>query len=206
MTTEHHARNSGTDSTGGPTRRALALSLLGGAAGAAVVLIASGQTWAEGMAEAAGGALPVTADGSDVSGLPSALALTGLAALVAVFAVRRTGRRIVSALLAFSGAAALATSLLGARDTGALERAAAEATGLTGAAVTAAEHTAWPWVSAIGGLLLVGAGVLALRHGARWPAMSGRYERDGRRPRRRAQDPGAPDALWKALDRGEDPT
>lgn len=40
--------------------------------------------------------------------------------------------------------------------------------------------------------------------------MSGRYERDGTpRPRkaaRTAPDPDRPEDLWKALDRGEDPT
>ncbi len=57
------------------------------------------------------------------------------------------------------------------------------------------------------GLLL--AGLLALRFGAAWPAMGGRYERDGTpRPRkaRTTPDPERPEELWKALDRGEDPT
>ena len=36
----------------------------------------------------AGGTLPLTADGQDVTGVPAALAVVGLAALVAVFAVR----------------------------------------------------------------------------------------------------------------------
>nr|WP_209311033.1 TIGR02234 family membrane protein [Streptomyces spiramenti] len=198
----------------------MALTLASGAAGAAVVLVSSGQTWAEGSAAAAGGTLAVDASGNAVSGLPSALALVGLAALVAVFAVRRTGRRVVSAVLALSGAGATATALVGSADTAALESAAAEATGLTQVAVTAVSHTAWPWVSAVGGLLLLTAGVVALAYGGRWPAMSGRYERSG--PRRERRGPRAddgpdaggsapkgeerPDEMWKALDRGEDPT
>lgn len=38
--------------------------------------------------------------------------------------------------------------------------------------------------------------------------MSGRYERDGTpRPRKaRPVDPDRPEDIWKALDRGEDPT
>ena len=73
-------------------------------------------------------------------------------------------------------------------------------------------HTAWPYVAAAGGVLLLLAGLLALRVRAPWPAMSGRYERDGaragapRRKARRAADPDRPEELWKALDRGEDPT
>lgn len=186
-------------------RRALALALFGGAAGAAGVLIAAGQTWAEGTATATGAELPVTASGSAVSDLPSALALVGLAALVAVFAVRRTGRRVVAAVLALSGAGALVAALLGSGDTAALHDSAAEATGLTEAGVVAVSHTGWPWVSAVGGLLLLCAGLLALSYGRQWPAMSARYERAGRRATRPV-DPDSPSEVWKALDRGEDPT
>ena len=65
-------------------------------------------------------------------------------------------------------------------------------------------------MAAVGGVLILLAGLLALRYGRLWPGMSGRYERGGApaRPRRRAQpvDPDRPEDLWKALDRGEDPT
>ncbi|MDB1088623.1 TIGR02234 family membrane protein [Streptomyces sp. ACA25] len=188
------------------SRRALGLALLCGAFGAAAVLIAAGQTWAEGTATATGGELRVTADGSAVSGLPSALALVGLAALVAVFAVRRTGRRVVAAVLALSGAGILAAALRDLGDTAALEHRAAEATGLASAAVTGVSHTGWPWVSALGGVLLLCAGLLALVYGRHWPAMSSRYERAERRAPRGGSDPDKPEDLWKALDRGEDPT
>jgi uncharacterized membrane protein (TIGR02234 family) len=63
-------------------------------------------------------------------------------------------------------------------------------------------------VAAAGGLLILLAGLLALRYGRLWPVMSGRYERDGRpRPRKvEPVDPDRPEDIWKALDRGEDPT
>jgi uncharacterized membrane protein (TIGR02234 family) len=50
------------------------------------------------------------------------------------------------------------------------------------------------------------AGLLALRYGRLWPAMSGRYERGTARPRAAAAPTDRPEDLWKALDRGEDPT
>ncbi|MDT0265033.1 TIGR02234 family membrane protein [Streptomyces sp. DSM 44915] len=188
------------------SRRALGVALLSGAAGAAVVLISAGQTWGEGNAQGGGAELPVTASGSAVSGLPSALALVGLAALVAVFAVRGTGRVVVASVLALSGAGALGSALLGAGDTEALDRAAAEMLGITDVAVTSISHTGWPWFSALGGLLLLCAGLLALSYGRQWPSMSSRYERNGRRAGRRGGDPERPEDIWRALDRGEDPT
>ncbi|MFI2510280.1 TIGR02234 family membrane protein [Streptomyces sp. NPDC018972] len=190
-------------------RLSLAVALLCGALGAAVALLATRQQWSEGTATVAGGAFPLTAKGSDVTGVPAALAVVGLAALVAVFAVRRAGRLAVAALLTLSGAGTVAAALLGASDSGALDEKAAQASGDTSATVDALSHTAWPYVAAVGGVLLLLAGLLALRYGRLWPAMSGRYERGGTpRPRRKpvAVDPDRPEDLWKALDRGEDPT
>ncbi len=82
-------------------------------------------------------------------------------------------------------------------------------TGDTAATALSLTHTAWPYVTAAGGLLILIAGLLALWCGRKWPAMSGRYERDDSpRPRRApaTPDPDRPEDLWKALDRGEDPT
>ncbi|MGW5334940.1 TIGR02234 family membrane protein [Streptomyces bauhiniae] len=189
-------------------RRSLAVALLSGALGAAVALLATRQRWADGTATVAGGNFPLTATGSDVTGVPAALAVVGLAALVAVFAVRRAGRFAVAALLALSGAGIVAAALGGVADGSALDEKAAATTGDTSATVQAISHTAWPYAAAAGGVLILLAGLLALRYGPRWPAMSGRYERGTDRPRRspRPVDPERPEEIWKALDRGEDPT
>jgi uncharacterized membrane protein (TIGR02234 family) len=187
----------------------LAVALGCGVVGATLVLFAAGKTWSHGTAGT--GSIHVHATGGQTTALPGALALVGLAALVAVFAVRRIGRYLVSALLALSGLGAAAGALARRGDHGALDSAAATATSLTHATATHTATTAWPFVSAAGGLLLLAAGVLALVWGPRWPAMSGRYERAGaaagpgaRAPER--VDPDRPEDLWKALDRGEDPT
>ncbi|WP_039637448.1 TIGR02234 family membrane protein [Streptomyces sp. 769] len=192
-------------------KRSLALALLLGAAGAGLALLASGRIWARGTAVLAQGELPRTVTGADVTGVPGALAVVGLAALVAVFAVRRVGRIVVAALLALSGLGVTVAAALGNADTSALREKAADAVGLAGADVHHVTHTAWPWVAAAGGLLLLLAGALALVFGRSWPAMSGRYERTpgGARGPRRAQaapDLERPEEIWKSLDRGEDPT
>ncbi|MGW0290296.1 TIGR02234 family membrane protein [Streptomyces tuirus] len=190
-------------------RLSLAVALLSGALGAAVALLATRQQWSQGTATVAGGAFPLTAKGSDVTGVPAALAVVGLAALVAVFAVRRAGRFVVAGLLALSGVGIVAAALLGASDSSALDEQAAQASGHTSASVDALSHTAWPYVAVVGGVLILMAGLLALRYGRLWPAMSGRYERGATpQPRRKAPavDPDRPEDLWKAIDRGEDPT
>jgi uncharacterized membrane protein (TIGR02234 family) len=190
------------------SRRSLAATLFLGAAGATVVLLAAGRVWAEGTASVGGGSVPLDASGSDVTGVPTALAIVGLAALVALFAVRRAGRLLVAVLLSLSGAGAATAALLGASGSGALDEQAARTTGDAAATVEALSHTVWPYVTAAGGALILLAGLLALRFGRAWPSMSGRYERDGtpRARKERPVDPDRPEDLWRALDRGEDPT
>ncbi|WP_351228475.1 TIGR02234 family membrane protein [Streptomyces sp. NPDC002133] len=190
------------------SRRSLAAALLLGAVGAAVVLLASGQIWAEGTAAVLGSSVSLEASGRDVTGVPAALAVVGLAALVAVFAVRGKPRLLVAVLLTLSGAGAAIAAYGSVSGTAALDEQARRATGDSAAAVDSLTHTAWPFVTAAAGLLILLAGLLALRYGASWPAMSGRYEREGGSPRKAAPatDPDRPEDLWKALDRGEDPT
>lgn len=63
----------------------------------------------------------------------------------------------------------------------------------------AADPAAWTAAGALGV-----AGVLLAWRGAAWPPLSGRYERGASAPR--AESASDPRDLWKALDRGEDPT
>ncbi|MEV7561037.1 TIGR02234 family membrane protein [Streptomyces sp. NPDC048331] len=194
------------DSRGG--RRSVAVALLLGALGATVVLLASGRTWARGTAAIGSDSLQLAADGRAVTGLPAALAIVGLAALVAVFAVRGRSRLLVSGLLALSGLGAALAAVLGSDGRQVLDAKAARTTADSAAHVAGLTQTTWPYVTAAGAVLILAAGLLALRFGRTWPAMGGRYERDGS-PRARtvaAVDPDRPEDLWKALDRGEDPT
>lgn len=192
-------------------RRSLALALLLGVAGAALTLLAAGKTWAHGTAKYAEGSVALTVSGSEITGVPGALALVGLAALVAVFAVRGIGRAVVSGLLVLCGAG-IVTAALTDGPGSALATAATAATTLASTTVVGESSTTWPWAAAAGGALLLAAGMLAVLRGRHWPGMSNRYDRDGatglpsRKAQRPAPDPERPEELWKALDRGEDPT
>ena len=202
-----------------PGRRSLALMLACSVLGASVALLAAGRTWAHGEVPFQRVMLQVSATGSQTTGVPSALALVGLASAVAVFAVRGFGRRLLGALLAIAGAGVVEVCVTAATGDAALNRRASAAVGLSTATAVHVSHSFWPWAGVIGGLLLVVAGVLAITRGRDWPGMSSRYDAP---TGRRVVGPGAaatagpgrdrpsaeqtPADVWKALDRGEDPT
>ena len=188
------------------SRGTLALMLLLTALGAALVLTAVGRTWAEGVAPGtAGGRIAISASGSKLTGLPTGMALVAMAAAVAVFAVRGRARLLVGLLTALAGVGAVAGALIGRTDTAGLHALAAAQLGLTSAHAEEITRTGWPWVALAGGLLLVAAGVVTARFGRNWPAMGSRYEAPTSR-RTAAPAGNSPADLWKALDRGEDPT
>ncbi len=173
--------------------------------GAVLVLTASGRTWVSG--QVSGQQLSVSAGGGEVSGLPSALALVGLASAVAVFAVRGLARVLVGALVALAGFGVAVSCALGAGDTAAVDAVAARKLALVGTTAEHITHTLWPWVGLVGGLLLAAAGLLTALRGRGWPAMGTRYDAPvAAKARPSAAAPSAPADLWKALDRGEDPT
>ncbi|MGW4383739.1 TIGR02234 family membrane protein [Kitasatospora sp. NPDC004531] len=189
-----------------PTSRGtLALMLVLTALGAALVLTAVGRTWAEGVAPGMGGRIAISASGSKLTGLPTGMALVAMAAAVAVFAVRGRARLLMGVLTVLAGAGAVAGALIGRAETAALHALAAGQLGLTSAHAEEITRTGWPWVALVGGLLLAAAGALTVRFGRNWPAMGSRYEAPTRK-RPTGAAGGSPADLWKALDRGEDPT
>ncbi|GLW70679.1 membrane protein [Kitasatospora phosalacinea] len=174
------------------------------AVGAGLVLTAVGRTWAEGVAAGMGGSrVAVSASGSRLTALPTAMALTGMAAAVAVFAVRGWVRVLVGALTVAAGVGAVAGALIGYTDTAGLHAVAAGQLALSSGRAEEVTRTAWPWVALAGGVLLVAAGALTAWFGRRWPVMGTRYDAPTRKAPARADSPAD---LWKALDRGEDPT
>jgi uncharacterized membrane protein (TIGR02234 family) len=218
--------------TGSPrSAREYAACLGLGGAGAALVLVALRQTWAH-VITTAPPPLPhgsLSVSGQDLVPVAGALALVSLAALAAVIATRRFARRLVGVVLALSAVATVALvsahlGIAGVLAAAAHAGSATQAGSVTGgggsgissgtvpggsvAGVSVAGHVAmvrFPWrgLAGLGALAVLGAGIMVVWRGARWPAMSSRYERPGG-----AQPPAGTDTatLWESLTSGVDPT
>jgi len=221
--------------TPGPAtaRRPFALTLLLGAAGAGLALLAVRQGWARAV-YVAPRPLPaqaITVTGQDVAPAAGALALAGLACLAAVIATRGAARRAAGVVLALCGAgtvAAVSRSLGASRVIAAaatkVSSSASVASGgagsttgstsspggavVTGGSSVHAVMLGVPWRVAVfaGAAAIVAAGLLTAWHGARWPVMSGRYERPARAARPGPPASADPASLWDSISRGDDPT
>lgn len=175
--------------------------------GATAVLLASSAVWGR-VRLVAGEAvpvIPVEIQGREAAPTAAALGLLGLAAVAALVATRGLLRQGVGVVLLVAGV------VVGVDATRARGRfvdlALASSPGASADTVTT---TGWPWLAVAGGVLLVLGGVVTGLRGGRWRPMSPRYDAPG------ARVPSAgtplmagdldPDAAWRALDRGEDPT
>lgn len=194
--------------------RGLAVALC--VVGSAVVLLAATQRWAHALVVEAGfPRVTVDASGRSIASAAAGLGVVGLAGAVALLATRRVGRVVTGVLLVLIGAVVVVQSLAVAHDLArAVAPAVSDAVGRTGARPTSVTGSVWPWVAAGGGLLVALGGLLTVVRGSRWPGLSRRYDAPETgepaavraRPDPEADADAASDAMWKALDRGEDPT
>ncbi|MDG4827026.1 Trp biosynthesis-associated membrane protein [Asanoa sp. WMMD1127] len=157
-------------------RRRLTSTVLLCAVGAGLAFVGAGRTWERGYTHGPTPASPDQTGADLVPGL-SALALVALAGAGALLATRGWARRAVGALVLLVGLALVALPFGRVFDA----------------------STAWPALTAVGGLLVVAGGLAAALAGHRWPGMGARYERSPR-------SVGGTTDTWNALDRGEDPT
>lgn len=200
-----------------PVRREYGLTLLAGAVGAALILLAVRERWAKAvftppkpLSEQV-----VSVSGADLVPLAGALAVAALAGLAAVIATRGVLRRAAGVLLAVFGACAgaavttgvtaanvvsVAASHVASPESAAVSGAAGSTTSGSagGAAVvlTGTGHavmTGAPWRFAVlaGALLVFLAGLATALRGPRWPVMSARYDRSPRAAARSAARGGA---------------
>jgi uncharacterized membrane protein (TIGR02234 family) len=194
-----------------PSRRQLGTSVLACVAGAGLALYAVTRVWSIEVTVRPGlSDLRASTTGAAHEPWLVGLALVALAGAGALLATRGLPRRLLGALLALVGAGVAAGAVIGR-------------SGLDPGAAGAGA-TVWPIACVVGGALVVLGGLVAARHGHRWPAMGSRYERrpappadpTGKaRPAATAglHNDGEPAgdrvdtrAVWDALDRGVDPT
>jgi uncharacterized membrane protein (TIGR02234 family) len=181
------------------------VALLGGAAGAGLILLAVRQQWAKAVFTPP---KPLSAQVIDVSGgdlvpVAGALGIAALACLAAVIATRGIARRATGVLLALFGAGAAvavgasssAASVLSVAASKVGSPGAAAASGAVGSTTSGSSGsgssvvslvgttghaimTGTPWRLAVlaGALLVVAAGVATAWRGPRWPVMSARYD------------------------------
>jgi uncharacterized membrane protein (TIGR02234 family) len=188
----------------GSARRELVVALSVLVVGGVLCLVFAGRMWGEAVVDDGLSTSTELVTGRDLLPLAPAVGILGLAAVVAIPATRRTGRRIVGVVLALAGlATAVATFRLAldlhAEVTDWVERSIAggsvsEATANTGLAV----------LTGAGALLITAVGVAVAIRGPQWPGMGRRYEREPR-PAETSR-PESSRETWDALDRGDDPT
>ena len=181
---------------------------------AAVVLWSSSRvTWVSQVVEGLPGPRTSTGDGATAEPILVPWALLCLAAVGGLLATSGWGRRVVGTLVAVAGLWAVLRGAAGLADP------ASEALPVgvrPGDRPLPAEAVLpGPLLGVLGGLLMLGAGLLAARHAAVLPRLGARYDAPGAPAARGAEGgagegrraPGDPDrALWEALDEGRDPT
>lgn len=181
------------DRTFGPT-------VLVGLGAAALTAVASGQEWARSTGDAAGVEVSATVTGADTAPLALALALVALAAWGVLLVVRGRVRRVVAVIGAIAAAGVLAVlvdAFDGAQDD---SLAAVMAKGTTGD-VFSSTLTTWYWTTGVAALLALVSLAVAAAKSPGWPAMGSRYDSPAER-----RQPDTEEDLWRALDRGDDPT
>lgn len=204
-------------------RRSLAGPLLALAVGAACLWASSRMTWVDvTSSDGLGEEKTTNLVGSTWFGALTPLALTLVAAIAAVFAVRGWLRRALGVVIALIGAAAAVPPVALLAGTGPTNDRAASLAELPGRAeVTQLQTYSFPAILAlVGAALAFVAGLLLTRKPPTEPTMGAKYDAPAARradATRRVAEADAAETgqasgqlsertLWDALDAGEDPT
>lgn len=174
-------------------------ALVPGLVGAALALLAGAQSWWRARST---GVSVSFSGGETTGGLSQALGVVALAAWLLVLVLRRRGRQVVGVLAALTGAAIAVLGGLRRPPNATTVRAGVREVSL--ADQFALTSSAWPYVYAAAGLLVLAAGVLVATTAARWPQRADRFTRAAATARVTAADD--PAEVWRAQDAGLDPT
>ena len=170
------------------TRVGLLRAVVACVAGAGLALLAVTRVWSTTLRERPAPLPPIDVShtGSSALGWVAAVALVGLAGAGALLATRGGARVGVGALLGLVGIVVLGG-------------------GIDGLRLADGARVIWPTLVGLGGLAIAWSGLQAVRHGASWPGMSPKYDRQIAK-RTSVDRPATNLTMWDDLDRGVDPT
>lgn len=165
------------------TRRSMAMTVVTAVVCGGVGLYSVTRVWQVAHEERFAPLPPVTTEstGSQLFGWAVPAAVVAIAAALSLLATRGVARRFVSGCLGLAGASVLSAGVAGFLSTLGI----------------------WPAVACVAGAGVAATAVMAYRWSPQWPTMSARYERPVQPAKLDTRDP---QAMWDALDRGEDPT
>jgi len=171
-------------------------------------IISSTQTWLQ--VKRVDGGEDILVAGAQALPLLAPLSLTVLALAGAIALVGRVPRTILASLAVAIGAVlgAMTFSVAAQHPLSAVGTAVTEVTGLAGLeaiadVVAGISGTAWPWITFVGWIALVGAGAFAAATGHKWKTGGRRFQANAAQPH-----DGPIDAVesWDDLSHGTDPT
>lgn len=178
-------------------RRSYRTYALGGfVVGAGLGLVAGSQPWWR--ADAAG--VDASFSGTEsTGGISQALALVVAAGALLLLTLSVRGRQVVAALLALVGCGMAVLGVLRVRPSAEAVRDQIRTISL--AEELSLSTTAWPWVYAAAGAVVVLAALITVLRSDRWPGRTTRFERATSSSA--GEDPAG---AWQAMDAGLDPT
>lgn len=164
--------------------------------GAGLGLLAGSQPWWR--AEAAG--LDASFSGTQsTGGISQALAFVVAAGALLLLTLSVRGRQVIAALLALVGCSMAVLGVVRLRPSAEAVRDQIRTISL--ADQFSLSPTAWPWVYAAAGVVVVLAAVITVLRSDRWPRRTTRFERAT--PSSSSEHPAE---AWQAMDAGLDPT
>lgn len=137
-------------------------------AAGAIILGTGAQTWIVSTGVSGLATTSVTTTGNQAAAVVPAMGLVGMAAGIALSMARRIGRWVTAVLLMLAGVAAGISSVHAALDpAGAAQAQVSQASGTTADAGSYAV-TVWPWLTLLGGVLLLLCGLAVAVLGRGW--------------------------------------
>lgn len=181
--------------------RSFGPTILAGLSGGALTAVAGTRDWARATGDAAGIKVDAAVTGSQSSPLVAALALVALATWGVLLVIRGRPRRAVAGVGMLASVGALIAVLAGFSVV--QDEAVSALMGQAASQQTRTSSlTAWYYAAGTGALVTTGAFLIAVGRSPSWPSMGTKYDA----PAAQAQAPATEEDMWRALDRGNDPT